>query len=750
MTTCGRWLCSLLLVAVLAPSVSAAEVPQEKRRIAPANGPITIDGNLDDAGWQGALRYDTWFETRPGDNAEPKVKTVGYIAYDAQFFYAAFDMTDPNPGKIRGPFGDHDAINGNADDFAGVILDTRNDGKTGYEFFANASGTQFDAVQDDSSGNEDASPDFFWDVATRKNDHGWTLEMRIPFSSLRYERNVTEWGVMLYRNYPREHRYQIFTSRLPRGSNCFVCHFGKVEGLENLPHGGHLVAAPYLAARQIGETRDGLGSSLVNKPISADVGADVKWTPTADSAVDATINPDFSQVEADAAVISTNERFAIFFPEKRPFFLEGVELFSSPLQAVYTRTITSPRWGMRATGKLGSNAYTLLVADDRGGGSVIIPATFGSAFADQNLSSIAAVTRLRHDFGTAGSFVSFLGTLREVSGGAHNRVFGPDFQWKNEKNTITGQLLLSDTQTPDRPDLGGDEWTGKKLRGYAGDLWYQYSTRANDLYVEYRDIDNEFRADNGFIPQVGYRSSYVEGGHTWYPKDRFVTRVRTFAIGGYDSTEEGALLYRRTSAGFGADGKYRSFLRLRFANETVRDGESVYDRDVLYYTLQFTPPGIVSNVSIDGRVGQDVDFSNGRGARGSNVSVSCNVRPSDHLVIGLSASNRWLTVAPDGSTSDRLFTSQVERIRATYTFNNRTFARVILQNSRTNRDEALYVNGARQHSGGFATQLLWAYKLNWQTLVYAGMGDLREVGLDGELEPSSRQFFMKVSYAFQR
>src|SRR6185295_4237032 len=135
-----------------------------------------------------------------------------------------------------------------------------------------------------------------------------------------------------------------------------------------------------------------------------------------------------SQIESDVTQIATNERFALFYPEKRPFFLEGIELFNTPYRAVYTRTITSPRWGLRATGKLGNTAYTALVAKDRGGGSVIIPGPSSSDFADQEYTSIVGIARVRHDMGQ--SFVSALLTDREVSGGGYNRVFGPDFQWR--------------------------------------------------------------------------------------------------------------------------------------------------------------------------------------------------------------------------------------------------------------------------------------------------------------------------------
>src|SRR6266508_3396910 len=201
--------------------------------------------------------------------------------------------------------------------------------------------------------------DSCWDSAARITKDGWVLEIRVPFSSLRYPRSDKQtWGILLYRNYPRDFRYQMFSAKLPRGGNCFICRSNRLTGLENLPPVGHLIVAPYATAKEDAVPRGDLGSSLVNKPIRGDGGVDAKWTPNQHNAIDAALNPDFSQGESDVAQIAANQRFALFYPEKRPFFLEGLELFSSPIQAVYTRSITSPRWGVRATGKFDSNHYT--------------------------------------------------------------------------------------------------------------------------------------------------------------------------------------------------------------------------------------------------------------------------------------------------------------------------------------------------------------------------------------------------------
>jgi Domain of unknown function (DUF5916)/Carbohydrate family 9 binding domain-like len=737
--------CVLALIACLA--AFGAE-PNPTFHVTRATSPISIDGKLDDEAWKTATRIDQWWETNVSENGPPPAKCTGWLTYDDHYFYAAFQFDDPKPSEIRGPLNDRDHIGGNTDDYGGVIIDARNDGRTGTLFLVNASGVQYDSVSDDSTGNEDSSPDFFWDSATRLTPTGWTLEIRIPFSSLRYaSRNPAEWGIMLYRNYPRDRRYQMFANKIPRGNNCFICNENKLTGLENLPPGGHMVVAPYVTAQELGEPRGDLGSSLLNRPAKGNGGIDVKYTPNPNLAVDATINPDFSQIESDTPVIATNQRFAIYFPEKRPFFLEGSELFSTPIQAVYTRSITSPRWGARATGKFDSNGYTLLIAQDRGGGSVIIPSALGSNFADQDFSSTVAIGRLRHDFGGK-SFVSFLGSTREGQDGDYNRVFGPDFQWKVEHDTITGQFLISDTRTPDRPDLSS-EWNGQKLKSHAGDVWWSHSTKTWDFYTEYDDYGDGFRADNGFVPQVGYRNNYAELGYTWFPKNSFFSRFRLFEDAQYQSLQDGSELYKLLSFGFGSDGKFRSFNRWRYAYDTVRaSNNQLFQRHQLLFNEQFSVSKLVPQVSLNGWIGQDVDYSNNHLGRGANINLDTILRPAKHIETELTVGNSWLT--PHGA-EHRVFTSQIEQLRITYTFNARMFLRTIIQNTRSNLNQALYSFQVDQHSGSLASQLLFAYKLNWQTVMYLGYSDLRDVlAENNDFATANRQFFFKLSYAFQR
>src|SRR5437660_3564273 len=446
-----RLVTALITGLLAASALAATPPPTPPTTVHRLNGQITVDGDLSDSGWKDAAKIDQFYETSPGDNIPAKVKTTAYITYDDHYFYIGVRCEDPHPEKIRAPYVERDNVIG-TDDNVAVFLDTRNDKRTAMELRVNPRGIQGDGIYNDSNGNEDFSPDFFYDTAAKIDAGGWSAEYRIPFSSLRYNDAPSQtWNILVWRNYPREFRYAFQSAPLPRDSNCYICHMHPLVGLEGLPKAGHMVAAPYVTAQSVARPEAGLGTSLGNRDTKKDAGVDLKWTPTANQAVDLTLNPDFSQVEADVAQITVNQRFAVFFPEKRPFFLEGFDLFDTPIQVAYTRNITAPRWGARATGRAFGSSYTFLVTGDDGGGLTIIPGPLGSAFAPQDFKSTDTIGRIRHAIGS--SFIGGVLTDREIRDGGHNRVIGPDLQWRpNQSDAVTRELLVSRTESPNRPD----------------------------------------------------------------------------------------------------------------------------------------------------------------------------------------------------------------------------------------------------------------------------------------------------------
>lgn len=736
-------------VAFPAQEAPAPKIETPELRIVRVTGKIEIDGDLSDAGWQEAARVDRFWETNRNENGEPPAKTVGFLGYDDRYLYVALELTDPDPKSIRAFYSDRDSVPSDTD-YAGIVLDSTHDGKTGILFLVNPRNTQYDAINSDVTG-EDSSLDLFWDSATRMTPTGWALELRIPFSSLRYGKGDPQtWGAMLYRNYPRDFRYQMFTAPIPRGGNCFICNENTLVGLAGLPTGAHYVVAPYAAANQPWAPRDGVGSGLEKGDFDSDLGADFKWLPNADHAIDATINPDFSQVESDASQVTANERFALFFSEKRPFFLEGLDLLSTPLQVVYTRTITSPRWGARATGHFGSTAYTALVSDDRGGGSVIIPGPQGSGFADQDFRSHVGVGRVRRDFDT--SFVSFLSVLRESEGGSHNRVFGPDFQWRSGGDSITGQVLLSDTRTPDDPASGVAEWDGRQLRSHAAHVELFRSRKSYEIFAYVKDIGDEFRADVGFLPQVGYREALSQVTRLWYPKKGPFRSLRPAIAARYSEDTKGRLLLSRVVPKLNFDGAYNSSAEISYKFERVRAGDRTFDRRYVEYYAEISPSRQIGEISLSGFIGDDVDFGNARPGKGGSIKLTSVLRPEQHLELQLSATRRWLDVdGVDGHLGGRFLTAQLGRVRANYNFNSRTFLRLIGEEIRTTVDLLRRPEGGqgKEYSRDLTGSALLGYKLNWQTVLFVGFGDARTLDEQGELAPAARQAFFKVSYAFQ-
>jgi len=733
---------TLAVLLLTATSAFAIPPPAPPLTIHRAEGPIRIDGDLSDPGWKNAAKYDNWVEGSPGDNIPPKVKTVAYLTYDDRNFYIGIRCEDPDPKKIRAPYVERDNVIGTDDNIA-VFLDTRNDKRTAMELRVSPRGIQADGIYDDANGNEDFSPDYFYETAAKIDATGWSAEYAIPFSSLRYPNlDVQTWNILIWRNYPREFRYAFYSSRVPRTGNCLVCNATPIVGLTGLPHAGHMTAAPYVTGEQSEEPQGDLGTPLERTAFKKEAGLDVKWTPTANNAIDMTVNPDFSQVESDVAQITANQRFALFFPEKRPFFLEGFDIFDTPFQVAYTRTVTSPMWGGRTTGRIAGSTYTLLVAEDRGGGSTIIPGPIGSFFAPSDFKSLDAIGRIRHEIGS--SFIGAVLTDREIRGGGYNRVFGPDFQWRpNAIDEVHGEALLSSTENPNRPDLSS-AWDGARTTSHAFDLTWNRQTQTFDYGLQVNDLGKDFRADLGFLPQVGYREADGYVGRTWFPTGLF-NRIRASFFVDRQTDTNGDVIFRRSSPGILLLGKKNltAAFTMHLA-EQYRVGSDLLSENYLEYLVQVDPSRRFTRIALTGFAGQRIDFSNGRVGTGATVTLTSTIRPIDKLSFDTIASREWLDVR-----GGKLYTAWVDRLKATYSFSAKSLVRVIGQYVSTDRNPNLYTFAINPHDAAFQGSVLYSYKLNWQTVVYVGYGDDRALTLNNDLARLDRSVFFKISYAFQ-
>jgi hypothetical protein len=738
---------AIFLLAALCAGGLAAEEPAPPRiHLSRISSPITVDGDLSDPGWKEATVIETFYEINPGDNVVPPVKTVARIGYDDRFFYASFWCADPDPRKIRAPYVDRDGISDDQD-YVGILLDVENQRHAAIDFWIGPTGIQADSVFNEGTFNEDFGPDYFWQSAARIGPDAWTVEVAIPLASLRYPaQDPQDWALMLYRIYPRDFNYQLYSVRVPRGANCFLCQSATVEGISGLPKGAHYVVAPYAAGTSTKTYPGAAGYSGDGVVTKGKVGADAKWLPNADTVVDATINPDFSQIESDVAQISVNERFALFYPEKRPFFLEHLDLLQTPIQAVYTRTITSPLWGARVTGKTGGTGFTLLAGDDRGGGTVIIPGPVFSDTAPQDFESTVGIARLRQDLGA--SFAGLLGTARAIHGGGYNYVLGGDFQWRpNEADVVTGQYLYSFSQNPNRPDLYPG-WLGHKLSGFGWTATWNHSSRNWSWLLSHNDFATGFRDDQGFVPQVGYRNETANLSYRFFT-DGFFSRLRPAMGVEYTTARDGSLLSRSYAPALNLQGRWNLRGSVTYSFDALRIDGRLLEFNHLLWSLSASPSRLLPSVTLSGDYGEQADVENVRVGTGGTVGLMALVRPTDHLGLDLRAERRWIDETVNGM-SGRLFTADVARVKATYVFNARMLVRLIGQYVETTRDPTLWTLPVAAKDGDFAGSALFSYKLNWQTVLFVGYGDNRTLQEDGVLTRADRQFFLKVSYAFQR
>ncbi|HEX6864765.1 MAG TPA: sugar-binding protein, partial [Thermoanaerobaculia bacterium] len=400
-----------------------AEEERPPYRVERATSEIRIDGALDEPAWSAAAVVELLYETRPAENQPPPVETRVLLAYDDSNLYVAFDARDPDPSAIRAHLSDRDTAW--SDDFVGIVLDPFNDERRAFEFFINPLGVQMDMFNDDVGGNEDESWDAIWSSAGRITETGFIVEVAIPWSSLRFPRTAGEqtWGFDALRFYPRDHRRRIASQPMDRNVTCYLCQISKMTGFAGITPGKNVEVVPTVTSSRT-DRREGFQSGqLEDGSVDTDLGITARWGITPNLALNAAINPDFSQVEADAAQLDVNTRFALFFPEKRPFFLEGADFFRTPFDAVFTRNVADPSWGVKLTGKEGRNALGLFVAEDEQT-NLILPGSQGSDAVVLPFQTTGAVLRYRRDLGSS-SALGVLLTSREGDGYS-NRVGGID------------------------------------------------------------------------------------------------------------------------------------------------------------------------------------------------------------------------------------------------------------------------------------------------------------------------------------
>jgi hypothetical protein len=534
---------------VTAGKGNAITLPPEKAApvvVPRLDAPPVIDGKLDDAVWKQARLLKDFYQTEPGDNIAPSHPTEVLIGYDSKFLYVAFHAFD-EPSKVRANVAKRDGIFD--DDFVGMYLDTFNDQRKAFEMLFNPLGIQADAIFTENSG-EDFSFDLVHESKGALTADGYVVEVAIPFKSLRYEAGKGKlWGVHFFRRIKRLNNETDSWMPVSRDISGNLNQAGKLTGLEGISTERTLEIIPSFTVSETGrrvrtflpspfpntaEPLPPLGPGrMLNKPVEFDFGVTSKFGLTPTVTLDFAYNPDFAQVEADQTVVTANQRFPIFFQEKRPFFLEGKEIFDTSSQVVHTRAIFDPDYAVKLTGKRGRNTFGLILASDNGPGNFtdeerennalrvlnlrrpqgideaddVYAARLNRAqFTESNFARFVdknaaiAVLRLKRDVGKESSIGMFATSYNFTE--RHNQLLGIDARFKLDPKTFTTFEIIGTNSKNYFRDLATDVTSYRNRNGFAYNYLLDYTGRYFGYALSANGRTRDYRADVGFTRQT--------------------------------------------------------------------------------------------------------------------------------------------------------------------------------------------------------------------------------------------------------
>jgi hypothetical protein len=736
-------------------------------RIPRIEAEIAIDGVLDEPVWHQAARLDGFKQYQPVDSRPAEDSTVVLVWYSPTAIYFGILAYDREPALVHATVASRDNIS--SDDEVTIYLDTFNDRRRAYFFGSNPLGVQDDGVRSEGGfsassfapGTVDRNPDFQYQTKGQRTAFGYVIEMRIPFKSLRYGSGEEQtWGINVDRLTQRT-GYEDTWTDVRRASESFLAQAGTITGIHGIHRGVVVEVQPELTAQLPGNRlADG---SFSRDDVQPSVGGNARLGFT-NLTVDGTVNPDFSQVESDAGLVTINQRFALFYPERRPFFLEGIELFASPNNLVYTRTIVDPAGGVKLTGKFGAWTLAHLTAIDQQTGAP---------------DALASLTRVRRDIG-ANSVAGMTITDRE-QGGAYNRVASADARLLfGGVYYVQAQIAGSAT----RDSSGGTSRTAPLW-----DLEYDRTGRAWGFNYKVTGIDQDFSAQSGFVPRTGVVMAHAFNRFSWYgPRQALVEQVTVYAglpqIWRYDD-----FLRHRPIEG---DGDLNWSLRLRGGwniNGSAADAFARFD-PASYAQYQVLPAGPLAlptdfavpsgvfgavtgtlsvgtplfqhyetTVAVSG--GATAIFPEAARGKGLNITGALTVRPTPSTRLFATLTYSRLVRARDGSEFARTI---IPRLKLEVQPNRALFFRVVAE-YRSQRQAALEdpVTGmplaiagvpvAATRTDSLRIDWLASYQPNPGTVVFLGYGST----LDGDRALTFRDlrreqdgFFVKVAYLFRR
>jgi Domain of unknown function (DUF5916) len=747
----------VLLLLMQDPGASVPGKGSPTAEIPRLEASITIDGALDEPAWGQSTRLTGFWQYQPVDGRPAEEDTEILIWYASDAIHFGIIARDRNPASIRATLADRDNIDN--EDHVVLDLDTFHDRRRAYFFGVNPLGVQTDGVRSEGAGQVsslipggiDKNPDFIWESKGRITERGYEVEIRVPFKSLRYPaRSPQTWGFNATRVVQRTGYTDTWTD-VRRANATFLGQEGALGGLREMKHGVTVDAQPFVTATAAG-SRDEVSGVFTRENVDPDAGLNMRLGFSS-SAIDATINPDFSQVETDAGQVTVNERFALFFPEKRPFFLEGIELFGTPQTLVYTRRIVDPKAGAKFTGKFDQLGVAHLTAVDE---TPTDDAWFN-------------ITRLRRDFGRS-SIAGVTFTNRDQAG-SHNRVLAGDFRY------VWG-LYFAQFQY-------GRSWTTGKNSAPIWQAEFDRTGRSWGFNYLLNGIGPDFDAQAGFVNRL--RSDVVNGHFfnrfTIYGARGALLENLTVFFGpertwlyddfGFEPGLEGKESFDATfqlRGGWELNGhverEFVTFQDSSYADYTV--GSATGPRyeptdDFSGFTWQTkvtTPTWRRLGAELTYRRGEAAIFEEATTGYGWTLTGTLDLRPTPTVRVSATAAMLRLYRLDDSEFAR----STIPRLRVEYQPTRALFFRVVGEYFSERRSallepatgDSLYVGGVAQPTtefNGLRVDLLASYEPTPGTVAYLGYGSSLESDEEfnwSQLERMSDGFFVKLAYLIRR
>jgi len=739
----------------------------------------TIDGILDEPVWRRAARLTDFSQYQPVDGRPADEPTEVLVWYSPDAIYFGIRAREIHGNVVRATHANRDNID--SEDQIQILLDTDNARQIAFLFGVNPYGVQQDGTRSAQfaggaggasatgggfrninplEGSVDLNPDYFFESKGRLVESGYEVEVRIPFKSLRYQdAKVQSWGLHVLRRVQHSGFQDTWAPAIRANAN-FLAQSGTLDGLHDLKRGLVLEATPTATAHADRSPTIGNG----NYQQKADLGGDVRWGIRQNLTLNGTINPDFSQVEADVGQVLLNERFALFYPEKRPFFLDGLELFDSPNQLIYTRQIVAPLGGVKLTGKLGgTNIASMLVGDDR---------QYSWA---GNHSPLFGVSRIRYDY-TSGNTLGAVLTTRE-DGASYSRVAAGDFRFYHSK------LYFAQFQA-------AESWTDSLRNSLKGSLLqadWDRTGRAWGFHYTLRSLDPGFKAVAGFVNRTGIIEARAFNRLSFYGAQGAL--VQTYgSFFGWDR------IWNNIGAGHGLAESTESMT----PSATFRGGWNL--SGAVTHSFFAFDPSLYSGLTVQQSVGPVVDtasfivpppekdewggsfrvatptyrffsgaasitesqvpiFREAAPGSSSRIDAALDVRPTTAIRSSIQFSRLTIARKSDGSQ----FSSEtIPRIKVEYQVSPPIFLRLVGQYAARSRSALRDRNGdpilvnavldTGEVTNEFSTDWLFSYRPVPGTLVYLGYGSTLDEPREFRFQNLRRTrdgFFGKISYLFR-